>query len=97
MQLINNKEIPNWTYRQTHNCPICFSEGPITLFKRVYEDFYRDFDYYDAEFTCPKCGLTVKSINSYAIDGYQAIENLIDQMDIINQRVNQNNETVQKA
>lgn len=90
MQLIENREVPNWTNRRVHNCPICFSKGPITLFRRVYEDFYRDFDYYDAEFTCPKCGLTVKNINRYAMTGIKAIEELIDQMNVINQRVNQN-------
>ena len=90
MQLIENREIPNWTNRRVHNCPICFSKGSIT----VYEDFYRDFSYYDAEFTCPECGFTVKTTNGYAISGNQAVEELIDQMDTINQRVNQNNETI---
>ena len=89
MQLIENKEVTNWTNRRVRNCPICFSQGPITLFRRVYEDFYRDFSYYDAEFTCPKCGLTVKSIDRYAMSGNQAVEELIDQMDIINQRMSE--------
>ena len=89
MQLIENREIPNWTNRRIHNCSICFSKGSITLFKRVYEDFYRDFSYYDAEFTCPECGLTIKTTDRYAMSGNQAVEELIDQMDIINQRVSE--------
>lgn len=89
MQLIENREVPNWANRRVHNCPICFSQGLITLFNRVYEDFYRDFSYYDAEFTCPKCGLTVKTIDRYAMSGNQAVEELIDQMDIINQRMSE--------
>lgn len=97
MQLIENREVPNWTNRRVHNCPICFSKGPITLFQRVYEDFYRDFDYYDAEFTCPKCGLIVKTTDRYTMSGNQAVEKLIDQMDIINKKVNQNNETIKEA
>lgn len=94
MKLIENTEVTNWTNRRVHNCPICFSQGPITLFRRVYEDFYRDFSYYDAEFICPKCGLAVKTTDRYAMSGNQAVEELIDQMDTINQRVSQNNETI---
>ena len=88
-ELISTREIPNWTDRQKHNCPVCLSTGPVTLIQRKYEDFYRDFSYYDAEFTCPKCGLTVKSIDRYAMSGNQAVEELIDQMDIINQRMSE--------
>ena len=97
MQLIENREIPNWTNRRMHNCPICFSKGSITLFKRVYEDFYRDFSYYDAEFICPKCSLAVKTTGGYAISGNQAVEELIDKMNLINQRANQNYGNIQKV
>lgn len=94
MQLIENREIPNWTNRRVHNCPICFSKGTIILFKRVYEDFYRDFSYYDAEFTCPECGLTVKTTDGYAMDGNQVIKELINKMNLINQKVNRNYENI---
>lgn len=79
MELIKTEEIPNWTDRQKHNCPVCLSIGTITLIHRVYEDFYRDFDYYEAKFTCPQCGFTVVSSGD-SVSGNDAVNELINKM-----------------
>ena len=78
-ELISTREIPNWTDRQKHNCPVCLSTGPITLIQRKYEDFYRDFCYYEAKFTCPECGFTATS-GGNSICGNNAVNELISRM-----------------
>lgn len=79
MELIKTEEIPNWSDRREHNCPVCLSTGPIALIHRVYEDFYRDFYYYEARFTCPECGFTVKSSGN-SICGNDAVNELVNKM-----------------
>lgn len=81
-ELLETREIPNWTNRQKHNCPVCLSTGPITLTKRVYEDFYRDFSYLEAKFVCPNCGFTVASSGN-SICGNDAVNELVSRMNTI--------------
>ena len=78
-ELLETREIPNWTNRQKYNCPVCLSTGPITLTKRVYEDFYRDFSCLEAKFVCPNCGFTVASSGN-SICGNDAVNELISIM-----------------
>ena len=80
--LLETREIPNWTNRQKHNCPVCLSTGPITLTKRVYEDFYKDFSYLEAKFVCPNCGFTVASSGN-SICGNDAVNELVSRMNTI--------------
>ena len=81
-ELLETREIPNWTNRQKHNCPVCLSTGPITLTKRVYEDFYKDFSYIEAKFVCPNCGFTVASSGN-SICGNDAVNELVSRMNTI--------------
>ena len=78
-ELLSTRKIPNWTNHQKHNCPYCLSTGPITLTKRVYEDFYRDFSYLEAKFVCPNCGFTVTSSGN-SICGNDAVNELVSKM-----------------
>ena len=81
-ELLETREIPNWTNRQKHNCPVCLSTGPISLTKRVYEDFYRDFSYLEAKFVSPNCGFTVASSGN-SICGNDAVNELVSRMNTI--------------
>lgn len=79
MELVEEKEVAWYPSGKCFDCPICFSEGLITVTMRAYEHFYGRHYYFQASFTCPNCGFYLAGDHG-CFDGKYAIASLAEKM-----------------